>query len=114
MLPLRRRGRRRAGSALVTAVPVLCPCPVAHERTGPRRYVLRHRTYPWLLDPGRPPRLPSLLRPLARFHARDHFTGDRPSIRVGLDDFLAAHDGRQSALGPGSLVLGRPFSRCPA
>jgi len=75
----------------VSAVPALYPCTVAHVRTGPRRYVLRHRTYLWLVDLDRLPVLPRPLRALARFDSRDHFGGDRPSIRAGLDDFLAAH-----------------------
>ncbi|WP_435125681.1 DUF1365 domain-containing protein [Actinacidiphila sp. bgisy144] len=75
----------------MSAVPALYPCTVAHVRTGPRRYALRHRTYLWLVDPDRLPRLPLPLRPLARFDPRDHFTGEQPSIRAGLDGFLAAH-----------------------
>lgn len=75
----------------MTAAPALYPCTVSHVRTAPTRYALRHRTYMWLTDPDRPPRLPFLLRPLARFDARDHFDGDQPSIRAGLDRFLAAH-----------------------
>ncbi|MGW7237450.1 hypothetical protein [Streptomyces sp. NPDC054804] len=84
--PPRRRecaGERRTGS------------PRLHDRaradTTPRRYALRHRAYMWLIDPDRPPHLPFPLRPLARFDPRDHFTGDRSSIRAGLDDFLAGH-----------------------
>jgi DUF1365 family protein len=75
----------------VNAEPALFACEIAHIRTAPRRYGLRHRTYMWLVDPDRPPRLPFPLRPLARFDPRDHFAGDRPSIRAGLDDFLAGH-----------------------
>ncbi|WP_181802345.1 DUF1365 domain-containing protein [Streptomyces shenzhenensis] len=75
----------------MTAVPALYSCVITHVRTTPLRYALRHRTYLWLVDPDRLPRLPPLLRPLARFDPRDHFTGDRPSIRAGLEDFLAAH-----------------------
>ncbi|MET9895722.1 DUF1365 domain-containing protein [Streptomyces sp. NPDC006465] len=71
--------------------PALYPCTVAHIRTAPTRYGLRHRTYMWLTDPDRPPELPRLLRPLARFDPRDHFDGDQPSIRAGLDRFLASH-----------------------
>ncbi|OPG10738.1 hypothetical protein B1R27_01435 [Streptomyces sp. GKU 895] len=67
------------------------PCTITHVRTTPRRYTLRHRTYLWLIDPDRPPRLPRALRGLARFDPRDHFTGDRTSVRAGLDDFLAGH-----------------------
>ncbi|MEV6019021.1 DUF1365 domain-containing protein [Streptomyces sp. NPDC051997] len=75
----------------MTAAPALYPCTVAHIRTEPTRYALRHRTYMWLTDPDHPPRLPLPLRPLARFDPRDHFDGDQPSIRAGLDRFLASH-----------------------
>ncbi|MEU9348459.1 DUF1365 domain-containing protein [Streptomyces sp. NPDC048278] len=75
----------------MNAVPALYTCRIAHTRTTPLRYGLRHRTYMWLIDPEHPPRLPLLLRPLARFDPRDHFAGDHPSIRGGLDDFLAGH-----------------------
>ncbi|WP_327719299.1 DUF1365 domain-containing protein [Streptomyces sp. NBC_00490] len=75
----------------MSTVPALYPCTIAHVRTTPRRYALRHRTYMWLVDPDRPPRLPLPLRPFARFDPRDHFTGDRPTIRAALDAFLAAH-----------------------
>ncbi|MET7746652.1 DUF1365 domain-containing protein [Streptomyces sp. NPDC005385] len=75
----------------MTAAPALYPCTVAHIRTAPSRYALRHRTYMWLTDPDRPPELPYLLRPLARFDPRDHFDGDQPTIRAGLDRYLASH-----------------------
>ncbi|MFE9811310.1 DUF1365 domain-containing protein [Streptomyces sp. NPDC005227] len=75
----------------MTAAPALYPCTVAHVRTAPSRYALRHRTYMWLTDPDSPPELPYLLRPLARFDARDHFDGDQPTIRAGLDRYLASH-----------------------
>ncbi|WP_406396029.1 DUF1365 domain-containing protein [Streptomyces sp. NBC_00887] len=71
-------------------VNALYPCAITHVRTAPRRYDLRHRGYLWLIDPDRPPRLPSVLRPLARFDARDHFGGTAPTIRAGLERFLAA------------------------
>ncbi|ELP65570.1 DUF1365 domain-containing protein [Streptomyces turgidiscabies] len=77
-----------------SAVPALYACTIRHVRTTPLRYTLKHRTYLWLVDPDRPPRLPLLLRPLARFDPRDHFTGDLPSVRAGLDAFLAGHDVR--------------------
>ncbi|MBK3578630.1 DUF1365 domain-containing protein [Streptomyces sp. MBT65] len=75
----------------MNAEPALYACVISHVRTAPRRYALRHRTYMWLVDPDHPPRLPRALRPLARFDPRDHFTGDLPSIRAGLDAFLAEH-----------------------
>ncbi|MFD3313159.1 DUF1365 domain-containing protein [Streptomyces sp. NPDC058694] len=71
--------------------PALYDCAIAHVRTAPMRYALRHRTYMWLIDPDRPPEPPHPLRALARFEPRDHFTGDQPSIRAGLDAFLAGH-----------------------
>ncbi|MCG7205631.1 DUF1365 domain-containing protein [Streptomyces arenae] len=98
----------------MTVVPALYPVTVAHVRTGPRRYVLRHRTYLWLVDPDHPPRLPRPLRPLARFDPRDHFTGDRPTIRAGLDGFLAAHgmslDGGHVLMLTHARVLGHVFN----
>ncbi|MEU2728740.1 DUF1365 domain-containing protein [Streptomyces griseoviridis] len=75
----------------MTAGPALYRCAISHVRTAPVRHALRHRTYMWLVDPDRPPELPRALRSLARFDARDHFDGDRPTIRAGLDAFLAAH-----------------------
>ncbi|MBN0043464.1 DUF1365 domain-containing protein [Streptomyces actuosus] len=73
----------------MSTAPALYPCTIAHVRSAPLRHALRHRTYLWLVDVDRPPRLPRPLGPLARFDARDHFTGDRPSIRAALEEFLA-------------------------
>ncbi|WP_306319091.1 MULTISPECIES: DUF1365 domain-containing protein [unclassified Streptomyces] len=75
----------------MNTAPALYRVTVGHVRTAPRRYSLRHRTYMWLIDPDHPPELPAALRPLAGFDARDHFDGDRPSIRAGLDACLAEH-----------------------
>ncbi|MFR9799144.1 DUF1365 domain-containing protein [Streptomyces sp. MS06] len=80
-----------ARTAPAGTAPALYPCTITHVRTTPWRRTLRHRTYLWLVDPDRPPRLPRPLRPLARFDPRDHFDGTRPTIRAGLDAFLAAH-----------------------
>ncbi|GAA3907894.1 DUF1365 domain-containing protein [Streptomyces lacrimifluminis] len=94
--------------------PALYACTISHVRTAPRRYALRHRTYMWLVDPDHPPRLPLPLRLLARFDPRDHFTGDRPSIRTGLDDFLAGHgvhlDGGRVVMLTHARVLGYVFN----
>ncbi|MEU5317052.1 DUF1365 domain-containing protein [Streptomyces sp. NPDC021056] len=98
----------------MSTVPALYPCTIAHVRTTPRRYALRHRTYMWLVDPDRPPRLPLPLRPFARFDPRDHFTGDRPTIRAGLDAFLAEHgvdlDGGRVLMLTHARVLGYVFN----
>ncbi|MFH8757752.1 DUF1365 domain-containing protein [Streptomyces atroolivaceus] len=80
----------------------LYPCTITHVRTAPRRYALRHRTYLWLIDPDRPPRLPAVLRPLARFEARDHFGGTAPTIRAGLERFLRA---RGVELADGTVMM---------
>lgn len=84
------------------AAPCLYLADIRHVRSGGSRYRLRHRTYLWLVDLDRLPRLPRPLRPLARFEALDHFGGGAPSIRAGLDAFLAA---RGAGLPPGSRVL---------
>ncbi|MFF3752655.1 DUF1365 domain-containing protein [Streptomyces sp. NPDC002018] len=94
--------------------PTLYTCLVSHVRTAPRRYALRHRTYMWLIDPDLPPRLPRPLRPLARFDARDHFGGTLPTIRAGLEAFLAAEGidatgGRVTMLAH-ARVLGHVFN----
>ncbi|MBV7673910.1 DUF1365 domain-containing protein [Streptomyces halstedii] len=80
----------------------LYPCTITHIRTSPRRYALRHRTYLWLIDPDRPPRLPRALRPLAGFDARDHFGGTAPTVRAGLTRFLRS---RGVELGDGAVTM---------
>ncbi|MEU9602357.1 DUF1365 domain-containing protein [Streptomyces sp. NPDC048109] len=73
-----------------TPRPGLYPCEIGHIRLDPVRYTLRHRTYMWLVDLDHLPELPLLLSPLAGFRPRDHFTGDAPSLRAGLERFLAS------------------------
>ena len=70
--------------------PALYRCTVAHVRTAPVRHALRHRTYLWCVDLDRLPRLPRALRPLARFDPRDHFDGTAPTLRAGVEHYLAA------------------------
>ncbi|MFJ6441906.1 DUF1365 domain-containing protein [Streptomyces sp. NPDC091649] len=83
-------------------VSALYPCAITHVRTRPGTYAFRHRTYLWLIDPDRPPRLPRLLRPLARFEARDHFGGTAPTVRAGLERFLRSRD---VELGDGTVTM---------
>ncbi|MDX3075701.1 DUF1365 domain-containing protein [Streptomyces sp. NPDC088354] len=71
-------------------VPALYECVITHVRTRPVRHAFTHRTYMWLIDPDRPPRLPVPLRPFARFDARDHFGGRQPTVRAALETWLAA------------------------
>ncbi|MFE5589916.1 DUF1365 domain-containing protein [Streptomyces sp. NPDC056549] len=72
-------------------VPALYPSEIVHTRVTPLRYRLRHRTYFWLVDIDDLPGLPSALRPLARFDPRDHFGGAAPTLRTGVEAFLAAN-----------------------
>ncbi|MBO1332286.1 DUF1365 domain-containing protein [Streptomyces sp. VRA16 Mangrove soil] len=98
----------------MSTAPALYESTVTHVRTAPERYALRHRTYYWLVDVDALPRLPWPLRPLARFDARDHFSGDRPTIRAGLDAFLTAHgvrpDGGRVLMLTHARVLGHVFN----
>lgn len=82
--------------------PALYECVVAHARTAPLRHSFRHRTYLWLVDLDRLPHLPRVLRPLARFEARDHFGGSAPTLRAAVDGFLAA---RGVDLGGGRVLM---------
>ncbi|MER8185884.1 DUF1365 domain-containing protein [Kitasatospora sp. NPDC094015] len=62
---------------------------VTHLRTAPLRHRFRHRTYLWLVDLDRLPRLPRLMRPLARFRSADHPGDPRRTLRDNLDRYLA-------------------------
>ncbi|WP_260613498.1 DUF1365 domain-containing protein [Streptomyces sp. WAC07061] len=95
-------------------VPALYATEVRHARSRPVRYALAHRTYMWLVDVDDLPVLPRVLRPFARFDARDHFSGRAPTLRAGLDAHLAAHgvhgaDGRVIMLAH-ARVLGHVFN----
>ncbi|MFG3254199.1 DUF1365 domain-containing protein [Streptomyces sp. NPDC048172] len=96
------------------AVPALYRCVVTHVRDGPVRHAFHHRTYLWFLDIDRPPRLPRPLHPLARFEARDHFGGTAPTLRGGLERFLAARgldlDGGRVTMLTAARVFGHVFN----
>ncbi|MEU6849543.1 DUF1365 domain-containing protein [Actinacidiphila alni] len=97
-----------------SVTPALYECLIAHARTRPLRHAFRIRTYMWLVDVDRLPRVPLPLRPLAGFRARDHFGGTAPTVRAGLDRFLAAQgaapaDGRVVML-THARVLGHVFN----
>ncbi|MCS0637789.1 DUF1365 domain-containing protein [Streptomyces sp. LP05-1] len=83
-------------------MPALYECVVGHARTAPLRHGFRTRTHLWLVDLDRLPVPPRALRPLARFDPRDHFGGTAPSIRAGLDGWLAA---RGIDLGGGRVLM---------
>lgn len=96
------------------ATPALYMCEIVHARTRPLRHSFRHRTYLWLTDLDHLPRLPWLLRPLARFDPRDHFGGTAPTLRAGLERFLHARgvtlDGGQVLMLTAARVFGHVFN----
>lgn len=54
---------------------------IGHSRRAPVRNDFTYRSYMWLFDLARPPVMPWLARPLARYRARDHL-----DVRALLDD----------------------------
>ncbi|MBT2487198.1 DUF1365 domain-containing protein [Streptomyces sp. ISL-96] len=103
-----------AGVTVRASAPALYDCVISHARTTPMRHSFRHRTYMWLVDLDRIPVLPRPLRPLARFDPRDHFGGTAPSIRDGLNTYLADEgvrlDGGQVLMLAHARVLGYVFN----
>jgi hypothetical protein len=71
--------------------PALYPCRITHVRTRPIRRAFRYRSYLWLVDLDDLPRVPVLLRPFARFQARDHLGDPDRSLRSNVVTFLARH-----------------------
>ncbi|APU16268.1 MULTISPECIES: DUF1365 domain-containing protein [Actinoalloteichus] len=69
--------------------PALYWAEVRHDRRERVRHSFRHRIYLWLVDLDDLPRLPAVLRPFARFEARDHLGSPEASIRANLDAWLA-------------------------
>ncbi|HEX5292124.1 MAG TPA: DUF1365 domain-containing protein [Streptosporangiaceae bacterium] len=65
----------------------LYECEIRHARTAPLRNVFRYRSYLWLVDLDRLPRIPLL----TVFRGRDHLGDPRRGIRENLDRFLAAN-----------------------
>ena len=72
----------------------LYDCRITHVRTSPLRHAFTHRSYLWLVDLDRLPRLPAVLRPLARFRAADHL-GD--PVRGPGARGLSARERRRAA-----------------
>jgi hypothetical protein len=62
---------------------------IHHVRATPIRNAFRYRSYQWFVDLDALPRLPLLLRPFARFDARDHLGDPHRSLRENVDTFLA-------------------------
>ena len=71
---------------------VLYECRITHLRTAPLRNAFTYRSYQWLVDLDRLPRLGPGLRLFAAFKARDHLGDPQNPIRDNLDRFLASQD----------------------
>ncbi len=89
-------------------------CEVSHQRTTPLINRFRYDTYLWLVDVDDLPKFPALLRPLARFEARDHFDGTSATIGDGVAGHLAANgidlDGGTITMLAAARVFGHVFN----
>ncbi len=64
---------------------------ITHVRAEPVRHEVRQRSYQWFVDLDDLPRLPRLIRPLARFEPRDHLGSPGRTLRQNVEDYLAEH-----------------------
>ncbi|WP_176456347.1 DUF1365 domain-containing protein [Mycobacterium marinum] len=93
---------------MLTQTRVLTPAiyrtTITHARRVPVHHTFGYRSYSWYVDVDDLPRLPWWLRPMARFHADDHFISPpQGSLRDRLEAFFAEQgaeipDGRVTAL----------------
>jgi DUF1365 family protein len=81
---------------------------VTHGRTERVHHGFAYRHATWLVDLDELPRLPRLLRAVARFDARDHLGDPRATIRDNVDAYLAAND--IDLAGGSILMLATPRS----
>ncbi|GAA3535172.1 hypothetical protein GCM10022263_23920 [Nocardioides daeguensis] len=65
---------------------------LVHRRREPLRNTFTHRSHLSVVDLDRVAADGTVAGVPGRFLGRDHFGGDTPSVREGLDRFLAAHD----------------------
>jgi predicted NAD/FAD-binding protein/DUF1365 family protein len=65
---------------------------LTHRRRAPLRNAFTHRSHLTVVDLDRIAADGSVEGARGRFLGRDHFAGDTPSVREGVDRFLAAHD----------------------
>jgi DUF1365 family protein len=90
---LARKGRapgRAPSVRLLDRAPYLYEIEIRHVRTTPIRNDFTYRSHQWFVDLDALPRLPRLLRPFARFEARDHCGHPGRSLRRNVDTYLAA------------------------
>lgn len=101
-------------SARQQAAAALYVCRLRHVRQAPIRNDFTYRTYLWLIDLDRPPRLPRPLRLLAGFRAADHLGDPSLSLRENVDRYLAEHGidlrGGRVLMLAGARVFGYVFN----
>jgi DUF1365 family protein len=89
-------------------------CRLRHIRKAPLRNDFTYRTYLWLIDLDRPPRLPGPLRLLAGFRASDHLGDPKLSLRQNVDHYLSERGidlrGGRVLMLSGARVLGHVFN----
>ncbi len=86
-------------------------CRITHVRRTPLRHRFAYRSPLWLVDVDRVPALPRGWRTVNRVDVTDHWTPGTPSLRAGLDAFLAGHGVSRP---PRALLLtgARSFGYC--
>ena len=73
------------------STPAIYPVSITHARREQVRHSFRYSHYLWLVDLDRLPRLPRVLRWLARFRSQDHLGDPRARLRDQVDLYLAQH-----------------------
>jgi uncharacterized protein len=75
---------------MTAGTPAIYRTRITHVRRAPVQHRFDYRGYSWYIDIDDLPTLPGLLRPFARFDARDHLTGGaEDTLRNRVDAFLA-------------------------
>ncbi len=108
------RQEQRSDRDTAAATPAIYDVEIHHVRSAPIRNEFRYRSYQWFVDLDALPRLPLLLRPLARFEARDHMGDPARSLRENVDTFLGERGidlaGGQIRMLANARVLGYVFN----
>lgn len=97
-----------------STAPAIYEATVTHRRRERLDHAFTTRTYLWLVDLDDLPRLPRVLRPLARFRAADHLGDPDRTIRANVDALLAGHgidlEGGRVLMLAHARVLGHVFN----
>lgn len=86
------------GAAYPDGGGALYRCRVRHVRRADLAHTFEYGNYYWLVDLDALAAAPARFGPLARFRTADHLSGAGPTLRAGLDAYLAAN-GRPAPTG---------------